>query len=70
MSTTVLKTKITEVASKMPDTSSLVTTTVFYTRIEEVDCKTTDHAKYIAIPDINKLTAAKLNKVNLESKTF
>ena len=70
MSTTVLKTKITEVASKMPDTSSLVTTTVFYTRIEEVDYKTTDHAKYIAIHEINKLTAAKLNKVNLESKTF
>ena len=47
MTTTVLKTKISEVENKIPDTSSLVTTTALNTKISEVENKILDHAKYI-----------------------
>ena len=37
MTTTVLKTKISEVENKMPNTSGLVTTAVLNTKISEVE---------------------------------
>ena len=46
MTITDLNTNITEVENKVPDTSSLVTTT-----------KIPDHAKYITTPKFNKFTA-------------
>ena len=39
------------------NTSSLVTTTVLNIKISEVENKIPDHAKYITVPEFNKLTA-------------
>ena len=54
-----MNTKISEVENKIPDTSSLVTTTVFNTKESEVENKIPDHAKYITLQEFNKLTAEK-----------
>ena len=66
-------TKITEVENKIPDTSSLVTTTILNTRIGEVEKKISFHAKYITTPESNTLTAetfaVELKQDNLVSKT-
>ena len=57
-----------EVENKIPDTSSLVITTVFNTKIREDENKIPDHVKYITTPEVNKLTAenfaAKLKQAN------
>ena len=47
MTKTALNTKISDVESKIPDTSGLVTTTVLYTKTGEVENNTPDHTKYI-----------------------
>ena len=53
-----LNTNISEVCNKISDTSSsLVTTTVFNAKNSEVENKILDHAKYITIPQFNKLNA-------------
>ena len=57
MTTIVLNTRISEVESKIQNTSSLVTTTVLNTKISEVENKIPDHAKYITTQEFNKLTA-------------
>ena len=66
MSTTVWNTKISKVENKIPDISSLVTTTVLNIKIE-VENKIPDHAKYITTPEFKKLTAenfaVRLNKL-------
>ena len=50
-----------------------MTTTVFNTKISEVENKIPDHAKYITTQEFNKLTAknfaARLKQANLMSKT-
>ena len=50
-----------------------MTTTVFNTKISEVENKIPDHAKYITTQEFNKLTAknfaARLKQTNLMSKT-
>ena len=43
-----LNTKISEVENKIPDDSSLVTTTVPNTNFSQVENKIPDHAKYIS----------------------
>ena len=62
----------------MPDTSSLVSTTVLNTKVGEVENKIShhakpDHAKYITTHKFNKLTtedfAARLKQANVVSKT-
>ena len=59
--------------NKVPNTKSLVTTTVFYTKISEVENKIPNHDKYIATPEFNKLTAenftARLKQANLMTET-
>ena len=57
MTATALNTKISEVESKIPGTSSLVTTTVLNTNISEVANKIHGYAIYIATQEFNKLTA-------------
>ena len=64
MTATALNTKISEVESKIPGTSSLVTTTVLNTNISEVANKIHGYAIYIATQEFNKLTAE-----NVLSKT-
>ena len=68
-----MNTKISEVENKIPDTSTLVTTTVLNTNIGENDSKISGHAKYITTPEFNKLTAehfeARLKQANLLGKT-
>ena len=57
----------------IPDTSSLVTTTAFNTKISEVKNKVLDNVKYITTQEFNKLNAEKfvvrLTQANLISKT-
>ena len=53
----VLNTKISEVEDKIPDTSSLVTTTVSNTKISEVEHKIHDNSKYVTNQEFIKLTA-------------
>ena len=66
---TVLNTNISEVETKIPNTSNLVTTTVSKTEISEVENKIPDHTT----TEFNKLTtenfAARLTQVNLVTKT-
>ena len=50
-------TKINEVENKIPDTTSLVTTTVLNTSIREVENEISDHSKFITTPVFNELTA-------------
>ena len=57
MTATALNTKISEVESKIPGTSGLVTTTVLNTNISEVANKIHGYAIYIATQEFNKLTA-------------
>ena len=68
-----MNTKISEVQSKIPDTSSLVTTTALNTKISEVENKISVHAKCITIEEFNKLAAenfaARLKQINLVKKT-
>ena len=67
-----MATKINEVGNKIPNTGSLVTTTVLNTKISEVENKIYNHAKYITIQEF-KLTAeiftTRLKQANLVSKT-
>ena len=56
MTTTVLNRKISEVDSKIADTSSLKTTTVLNPKISEVEKKIHNHDKYITTPEFNTLT--------------
>ena len=62
-----------EMLIKIPDTSSLVTTTVLNTKISEVENKILSHDKYITTTEFNKLTAenfaARLKQANLVTKT-
>lgn len=55
--------------TKKTDTSSLVTATVLYTNIGEVEEEIPDHAKYISDSEGNKLAGTifdtKLNEWNL-----
>ena len=39
--------------TKIPDINSLVTTTVFNTKISRIENKVSDHAKYITTPEFN-----------------
>ena len=68
-----MNTKISEVESKIPNTSSLVTTTVLNTKINEVENKIPDSSKYIITQEFNKLTAenfaARLKQVDIVNKT-
>ena len=58
---------------KIQDKSRLVTATVLNTKITEIEHKIPDHAKYIAIPEFNKLNtrnfAARLKQVDLVTTT-
>ena len=66
-----MNTKISEVKNKMPDTNSLVTTTVL-TKFGENKNKILDCAKYVITQELNKLAAenfsARLKQANLVSK--
>ena len=59
--------------NKVPNTNSLVSTTVLYTKISEVENQIPNHDKYITSPEFNKLTAenftARLKQANLVTKT-
>ena len=72
MTTTVLNRKISEVDSKIADTSSLKTTTVLNPKISEVENKIHNHDKYITTPEFNRLTTenfvTRLKQVNLANK--
>ena len=48
-----MATKINEVENKIPNTGSLVTTTVLNTKISEVENKIPNHDKYITTPEFN-----------------
>ena len=73
MTTPALNTIISEVENKIPDTSSLGTSTVLKTKIRKVENKIPDHTKYITTPEFHKLTAenfaTRLKQANLVSKT-
>ena len=62
-----------EVENKIPDASSLVTTTLLNTKISEVENKIPNHDKYITTPEFNKLrtenVAARLKQPQLATKT-
>ena len=51
-----MNTRISKVENKIPNISSLVTTTVLNTKISEVENKIPDHAEYIISQEFNKLT--------------
>ena len=65
--------KSSEAEIKIPDTSSLVTTTVLNTKIGEVEKKILDYARYIINQEFNKLTtkkiAERLEQANLVNKS-
>ena len=73
MTITILNTKISEVANKIPDTNSLVTATVLNVKFSKTDNEIPDRAKYITTQKLNKLAtanfAARLEKANLVTKT-
>ena len=52
-----MNTKISEADKKIPDTSSLKTTTVLNTKISEVENKISDNSKYITTQEFSMLTA-------------
>ena len=62
-----------EVESKIPNISNLVTTTVLDTKVSEVENKISNHDKYITTLEFNKLTqenfTARLKQANLMIKT-
>lgn len=64
-----MNTKISEVGNKIPDTSGLVTATVFNTKLGEFYNKIPYHAKRISKPQFKKLTAGKLKQADLLIKT-
>ena len=64
-----MNTKISEVGNKIPDTSGLVTATVFNTKLGEFYNKIPYHAKRISKPQFNKLAAGKLKQADLLIKT-
>ena len=47
-----------EFVDKIPDTDSLVNTTVFNTKIEEIGKKICDYAKYFTTPKFNKFAGS------------
>ena len=53
-------TKISEVENKIPDISSLATTTVPNTKVSEVENNIPDNSKFISTQKSNKLTAEHL----------
>ena len=57
VTTTVLKTKISEFENKIRNTTSLVITTVSHTEISEVENKIPDNSKHIASHEFHKLRA-------------
>ena len=65
--------KISEAENKIPDNSSLVTTTVLNTKVSEVENKIPDDCEYITTQEFNKLTSEKfaaiLKQADLVSKT-
>ena len=65
--------KISEVESKIPATSRLVTTTVLDIKFSEVENKIPDHAKHITTQEFHMLTAdnfvAGVNQAPLTRKT-
>ena len=67
-----MNTKISEAEHKIPDISSLMTTTAFNTNIGEVKNKIPHYVKYITTEESSKLTAEnfalKLKQANLQSK--
>ena len=73
MTTTVLKTKISEVENKILSTSNLVATTILNTKISEVQNKNPDDSKYITTQEFYKLTAenfaARLKQAAFVNKT-
>ena len=73
MTATDLNAEFSEIKSKIPNTSGLVTTTVLITKISEVENKLPDHSKCIITQEFNKLTAenfaARLKKARLVIKT-
>ena len=64
-----MNTKISEVGNKIPDTSGLVTATVFNTKLGEFYHKIPYHAKRISKPQFNRLAAGKLKQADLLIKT-
>ena len=68
-----MKTKISEVENKIPDTSSLVTTTILNTKNSKFENKIPNYVEYISTPEFNKLTAQsiaeRLKQGNLVTKT-
>ena len=73
-----MNTKISHVENKIPDASSLVTTTVLNTKISEVENKIPDNSKYITTQEFNEVTAenvgprlkqaGSMNKIYFEKK--
>ena len=67
-----MNTKLSKVEDKIPNSSSLVTTTVLYAKISEVENKISHHAKCITTQEFNKLAAEnfkeRLKQANLVSK--
>ena len=74
MTATVLNTKISEVESKIPNSSNLVTTTVLNPIISEVENKILNNSKCITTQKFNKLTTkkfeARLKQADLVNKTI
>ena len=72
MTTTVVNIKISAINNKIPDTITLVTTTVLNTKIGQLK-NIPDQVKYVTTQEFNKLTAenfaARLKQANLVSKT-
>ena len=68
-----MNTKISEVENKIPNTSILVTRTIYNTKVNEVEKKIPDHAKYTTTEEFNKLTtesvAARLKQASAVKKT-
>ena len=73
MTTTFLNTKFGETENVIPDTSGLVTTSVFITKNSKVESKILGHVKYITTHEFNKLTeknfAGRLKQANVVNKT-
>ena len=68
-----MNTKISEAENKIPNTSSLVTTTASNIKISLVENKNPDNSKYITTQEFNNLTAkkfaARLKQADLVKKT-
>ena len=68
-----MKTRISLIENKIPDDSSLVTTTVLNTKLSDTDNKIPDHAKYITTEEFNNSRAenfaARLKEASLVRET-